>query len=107
MTAQSWGTLLVYFAAPPATLFPLLYGFTAPWWASIVGRALMTVSIGLGLLVDISLLFHWLGPTYRYHDSAVLVSFAVVGVGSWMCLGAFVEERWFKHWRHHRVYEDN
>ena len=41
--------------APPATLFPILYAFR-PWYRSLIGRALMTHSVGLALLIDISLL---------------------------------------------------
>ncbi len=39
MSADMLALLLIVAAAPPATVFPLLYGLSAPWWRSLVGRA--------------------------------------------------------------------
>lgn len=82
--------VLVAGIAPPATLFALLYTFTRPWWTTMIGRAMLISSTGLALLVDISLLYRWLGDDYALRDAVRLTVFWVVCAGAWWKFGALV-----------------
>lgn len=93
MSADTWAYVLLIAAAPPATLFPLIYGLALPWYRSLVGRALMTSSVGLGLLVDISLVYRVLGADYQARDVVRLTVFSVVTLGSYLQFWALVYER--------------
>src|SRR5690242_7181820 len=93
MTADTAAVLLVLSAAPPATLFPLIYGFTVRWWTFPIGRALMVSSSALGLLVDISLLYNWLGDDYALRDVVRLTVFALISAGAWLKLVAILLEK--------------
>lgn len=93
MTTAEVGDLLVYVAVPGATLFPILYMWAAPWSKSTVGRAIVTSKIGLALLVDLSLVYRFLGPDYPGHDQAVLAAFALIVVGTYLYLLALVREQ--------------
>jgi hypothetical protein len=90
VSADLIAVLLVLSAAPAATLFPIFYAFTSPWWRSLTGRALMTSSVGLALLIDISLLYQWLGDDYYLRDHVRLGVYALISAGAWMQLLAFV-----------------
>ena len=94
MTADLAAVLLVLAAAPPATLFPLCYGWIARgvWWRSPAGRALMTSSTALALLIDISLVYQWLGDDYALRDVVRLTVFALVALGAWLKFGALIYE---------------
>jgi hypothetical protein len=72
--------ILVLLMAPPATLFPILYAFR-PWYRSLIGRALMTHSVGLALLIDISLLYKAFGDDYPGRDIVRLAVYSVILVG--------------------------
>jgi hypothetical protein len=89
--------VLVAAIAPPATLFAIVYGFTVPWWATTIGRAMLASSVGLALLVDISLLYQALGDNYALRDVVRLSVFAIVCLGAWYKLGALVREKWRAH----------
>lgn len=80
MNADVIALILVLAMAPPATLFPILYAFR-PWWKSLIGRALMTHSVGLALLIDISLLYKAFGDDYPGRDVVRLAVYAVILVG--------------------------
>jgi hypothetical protein len=80
--------------APAATLFPLLYGLTTPWWRSLIGRALMTKAVGLALLIDISLLYTWLGDDYFLRDAVRLTVYGLIFVGVWLQLTALFVEKY-------------
>jgi hypothetical protein len=84
---------MVYATAPAQTLFILIYGFGSPWWRSPVGRALFTKALGLALLLDLALLFQWLGTDYWFRDPARLTVFGLILLGAWMQLGALLMER--------------
>ena len=94
MSADLVAVLLVLCMAPAATLFPILYGFTTPWWTSLVGRALMFTSTGLALLVDISLVYQWLGDDYFLRDVVRLTVYSVILTGVWMQLAALLVEKY-------------
>ncbi|WP_067428394.1 putative phage holin [Nocardioides jensenii] len=84
MSADMLALLLIVAAAPPATVFPLLYGLSAPWWRSLVGRALMTSSLGLAFLIDISLAYKAFGDNYALRDVVRLSVYALIVCGAWM-----------------------
>lgn len=90
MTTAQLSTVVIYIAAPGATLFPLLYMWAAPWRKSLIGYAIVVSKIGLALLVDLSLLYHFIGPTYPGHDQAVLGAFSLVVVGTYLYLAALL-----------------
>lgn len=85
--------LLILAAAPAQTLFVIFYGIGSPWWRSVVGRALFTKSLGLALLIDISLLYNWLGDDYALREVVRLGVFTLIAVGAWLQLGALIYER--------------
>lgn len=80
-------SLIIFYAvcvmAIPATLFPVLYWILANWNQTREGQANMISAIGLGLLVDLSLVGHWIHRA----DPAVsvtvdLIVFALIFCGS-------------------------
>lgn len=89
-TADEVVEFLIYATAPPATLFALIYGLTTPWWRSMIGRALLTSSTALALLVDLSLLFQWLGPEYLGRAYVRVTVFGLVCLGAWLKFTALV-----------------
>lgn len=55
--------LLLFSMLLPVNAFPVLYAFS-PWYGSAVGRALMTLAVGLMLLVDFAVFYRFVpGPT--------------------------------------------
>lgn len=68
--------------APTSTLFALVYGFTVPWWETLIGRAMLASSTGLAMLVDITLLYQWLGDDYALRDMVRLSVFFTVSLGA-------------------------
>lgn len=87
-------TILVLGIAPPATLFAVVYGFTVSWWETTIGRAMLISSTGLALLVDISLVYKWLGDDYALRDVVRLFVFALVFLGACYKFAALVREKW-------------
>lgn len=94
MTADTIALMLVIGTAPPATLFALVYGFTTPWWRTMIGRALLISSTGLALLVDISLLYQWLGDQYALRDVVRLMVYAFIFLGAWLKLASLATEKY-------------
>lgn len=97
MSADTAAVALVIAAAPAATLFPLLYAWVARgvWWRTPTGRALMTSSVALALLIDISLAYQAFGDNYALRDVVRLTVFALIAVGAWLKLGALAYETWW------------
>lgn len=89
MSADTLAVILVALAAPPATLFPFVYA-TRPWYRSLLGRALMTKAIGIALLIDISLLYNWLGDDYALRDVVRLTVYSLITCGVWFQFIALV-----------------
>lgn len=94
MSADLAAVILVLIAAPAATLFPFCYAYIARgvWWRSPAGRALMTSSTALALLIDISLAYQWLGDDYALRDAVRLTVYAWVALGAWLKFGALIYE---------------
>lgn len=80
--------------APFATAFTVIYFWTVPWWQTIIGRAMLASSAGLALLVDISLLYQWLGDDYQQRDIVRLSVFFTVLIGAVFKLAALVLEKY-------------
>ena len=93
MNSEQVTLYLLWFTAPAATLFPVLYMVYAPWQRSLVGRAIVISKIGLACLVDASLAYHFAGPNYPYRTQVVLGSFALIGVWTWLYLIALLREQ--------------
>lgn len=85
--------------APAITLFSILYGLLSPWYRSLMGRALFVSSSGLALLVDISLVYQFLGDDYALRDAVRLSVFSYICLGAWLKLTALVSEKWGA-WKH-------
>lgn len=94
MTADHAAVILVLAAAPAATAVPVLYAWRARrnWFRTVLGWALMTSSTGLALLVDISLLYQWLGDNYALRDVVRLSVYSLIVAGAWLTLGAMAYE---------------
>ena len=99
MTSQQVGDILVFIAVPSATLFPILYGLTAPFYRSMTGWAIVTAKVGLAMLVDASAAFRLFGPYYPYRAQVLLVAFGVIVVGSWLYLIAYVRIQYLKRYK--------
>lgn len=97
MSADTLAVVLVVLAAPPATLFPPFYAWISRnrWWRNPTGRALMTSSTALALLIDISLAYQAFGDDYVLRDVVRLTVFALIALGAWLKFGALIYE-----WRH-------
>lgn len=96
MTADTAAILLIVAAAPAATLFPICFAYISRgiWWRNPAGRALMTSSTGLALLIDISLAYQWLGDDYALRDVVRLTVFGVIAAGAWQKLYALLSSSW-------------
>lgn len=93
MSADTAAILLIVAAAPAQTLFAIIYGFGSPWWRSLIGRALFTKALALALLIDISLLYNWLGDDYALRDLVRLSVYSLIVAGAWMQLVALLKEK--------------
>lgn len=85
-TAEHWldmiAVALIFAAAPPATMFPIVYAFR-PWRRSMIGRALMVKAVGLALLIDISIAYIVMGDDYAYRDLVRVAVYGLIVVGIW------------------------
>lgn len=88
-TIDAIAVALIVIAAPPATMFPIVYAFR-PWHQSLIGRALMTKSIGIALLIDISLAYRFLGDDYPARDYVRIGVYALIAAGIWFQFIAMV-----------------
>jgi hypothetical protein len=92
-TADQIFAHLVYAAWPATLLYPIIYGFTAPWWRSWIGRALMVEAIGVFTLLTFSVLYQYFGPGYWGRDFIRISGMAVSLVGFWLVLFALIKVR--------------
>lgn len=83
---------LVLPTAIEATLFVLIYGATTHWWTTWIGRALLTSSLGLALLLDTSLLNRWFG--FVLPDWGLIVMLVVIFGGATLKLTALLTEKY-------------
>lgn len=102
MSADTASLILILIAAPAQTMFILIYGLGSPWWRSLLGRALFTKALGLALLVDISVLYHFLGDEYVYRDVVRVTVFSLIAVGAWLQLMALIKEKYVARRDEHR-----
>jgi hypothetical protein len=70
MTLDGLAVALLGFSALATTAFTLVFGFTSSWRRSVVGWALMVQSVGLMLVLDLTLVRQILGSDYRARDAA-------------------------------------
>lgn len=96
MNADTVAVVLVVIAAPAATLFPFCFAYISRgiWWRNPAGRALMTSSTALALLIDISLAYRWLGDDYALRDVVRLTVYALIAAGAWQKLYALLSASW-------------
>ena len=99
MSADLAAIIIVGSIAPAITLFALGYTFFSPWWRSLPGWALWWSSTGLALLVDISLVYQWLGDDYYLRDVVRLSVYSWIALGAYLKLIAFGREK-YRKWRH-------
>lgn len=94
MTADAAAVALVLIAAPPATAAPIMYMVRArrTWWRDLLSWALMTSLWGLALLIDISLLYQWLGDDYWLRDVVRLTVCGLIAAGAWLTAIAMAYE---------------
>lgn len=79
MSEQTMVTVLEWLlvaTAVPATLFPLLYATRSPWWVSHTGRSLLSQSVAVALLVDMTAAFHFLALDLTLNQMFVAEAFA-------------------------------
>lgn len=93
--------VLIIATAIPATLFALIYGFTVPWWETLIGKAMLISSTALALLVDISLLYRVFGDDYFLREVVLLFILQLICQGAWYKWGALTLEKW-RAWRDRR-----
>ena len=94
MSADVLAVLIILAIAPAITSFAVLYSLTSPWYRSMAGWALWWSSTGLALLVDISLIYHWLGENYALRDVVRISVYLWICVGAYLKLGALLREKW-------------
>lgn len=96
MNADHLAVLFILVAAPAATAFPFCFAWISRgvWYRNPAGRALMTSSVALALLIDISLLYQWLGDDYALRDVVRLTVYALIAAGAWQKLYALLRESW-------------
>lgn len=83
----------VYAMVIPATGFPLLYLTFYKWYASALGRALMTHAVGLLLLIDFSAYFAMTKGQYGWASEVQNLIFLIVLIGLWYEFIVFLKIR--------------
>ena len=94
MSADTAAVLIVLGMAPAVTLLPALYGYSVAFWESLLGWGLMVSSVGMALLVDISLLYQVFGDDYYFRDVVRFTVYGLIFVGNWTLLAALLREKW-------------
>lgn len=94
MTLDVYTKALVFLALPAAVGFPLMYGTLQPWWRSMVGRALLTKSSAVGLLIVLAALVYLLGPDYAWREQVRACAFTLLVVGIWWQFLVFAPTIW-------------
>ena len=80
----------IFLMAPAVTIFPILYAFFYRWYRDPIGRALMLKAVGLGLLVDISMIYAMFGDDYFLREQVKFTVFTLLLVGMWYQLAVFL-----------------
>lgn len=92
------GSVLIFIAAPPATLFPILYAAWFPFWKNTLGRALMTKAVGVALLMDLAVAYFLFGDDYALREAARVMTYGLIAAGLWWQLWSIVKIR-LEDWR--------
>ena len=87
---------LVLAIAPFATAFAVVYMLTRPWWTTAIGRAMLVSSLSLALLVDIALLYQWLGDNYALRDAVRLTVYTLILCGAIFKSWALFAPSWLR-----------
>ena len=92
MTFAKW---LVYVATAGQLAFVLLYGVGSwnTWRREPIGRALMTKSVGLAMILALTSARYLFGD-YPYRAQALMICFGIVVVGIYWQLIVFTRIRW-------------
>ena len=93
--------ILMIAAWLPAIVFPLVYGFTAPWWQSFIGRALLTKAVGMGFLITVTNLFYIFGYNYTSRDTLRFIGTTLLAFGLWFQATSLVLAK-IQQWRDRR-----
>lgn len=91
MSADQIFAILVYFALPATVAYPLIYGFTSPWWRSWIGRALLIKALGVATLIIFSTLFQLFGPDYPGRNYIRIIGMFIADIGFWFALFALIQ----------------
>ena len=81
---------IIWATAPAATAVPILYAFTARWWRSLAGKALMASTAALALLVDLALLFRSWGGHLAFKQDVAVGVYALICLGAWLMLASLL-----------------
>lgn len=94
MSTETLALAIIWAAAPPATLVPVLYAIAARWYRTLEGRALMASTLALALLIDLALLFRaWDGhPVFK--QRAAIAVYALICVGAWLMFLFVARSAW-------------
>lgn len=93
MTLDDWRHLSWIVGAVGQTAFVLLYA-VVPWWRDYVGRALFFKSLGLMVLLDVTVIDILID--YAAEDAVTVGLYWLVVVGICWQLGALVRQRFFR-----------
>lgn len=85
---------IVWAAAPPATMVPILYAVAARWYKTLEGRALMASSLALALLIDLALLFRAWDGHLLFKRQIALGVYALICVGAWLMFLFVARSAW-------------
>lgn len=91
MSADTAFASLVVLALPAVILYPLIYGFTSPWWTSWIGRALLVKAVGVAILVSFSALYQLFGPDYWGRDYVRIIGMALACIGFYLALFSLIQ----------------
>lgn len=83
-------TVLLWCAAIPCTAFPFVYGLTAKWWSSYMGRSLMATKSSLAFALDLTIYFqyHHLGLTSQLRLAIFI--YASIALALWFQLISYL-----------------
>lgn len=90
MTADQIQQGAILVAVLPAVLFPVVYGLFMPWYTSVTGRALMTLSTGLAVMVARALLRSLFGADYPGDVFLLVLVYVFVIGGLWLQFGVLM-----------------
>lgn len=72
---------LVLISWPVSVMFVLIYGLTAAWWKSNLGRGLFIKAVGVAIILSYSGLFYLFGSHYWGRDEIRVIGMGLVFAG--------------------------